>query len=359
MFIELTLLIMTSAIIAWLATRAVIHFAPRIGLVHQPNHRSSHVKVTPHGGGIGIIISTLFFTAWLLWRDESSHFSYYWIAVGLSLIVALIGLLDDIYHLSAKLRLFVQFAVSSALLITLYTIPANGLDPIAILPVWLSFILVLFAGTWWLNLFNFMDGIDGLAAIQTIFMLSGAAFLIATVSLDVSITTTVWVWMLCLSAATIGFLIHNWSPATIFMGDVGSLFLAFMILFLALLTISLKWMTYTSWVILGAVFISDTSITLLRRIIKGEAVTQAHNSHAYQILARRWGAHKKVSLLVLLINITWLLPCAYLALLFPQQSMYWVVLSYFPLLLGVGWLSQNKTSFDKEKCRATLSRDTR
>lgn len=321
------------AAIAWIVTQLAIQYAPFMGLVHLPNNRSSHTNVTPHGGGIGIVVSTTLFTLWLLWERDVDYLAY-WAAIGLALVVAIKGLVDDIRPLSASLRLVIQTAATGALLATLYTLPINGLEPLDGIPLWLSFGLVLFAGIWWLNLFNFMDGIDGIAASQAIFMLAGAAGLIALQHPDVT-QTTVWTWMICLAAATGGFLLHNWSPAKIFMGDTGSMFLAFMILFLALLTISLKWMNYASWAILGAVFISDASVTLFKRMLAGQKLSEAHRSHAYQRLARYWQSHAKASLLAAGINLFWLLPLTWLSLAYPLQSHFWLVLAYLPIAVGV------------------------
>ncbi|MCK5896479.1 MAG: hypothetical protein KAG20_06720 [Cocleimonas sp.] len=334
MLIEFSILFMVSVLIAWFATKMIIIYAPVLRLIQQPNHRSSHTKLIPHGGGLGIIVSTLCFTAWLFWRDNVSP-PQYWIAMSLSLAVAVMGLLDDIFQLSATSRLLMQFMISSALVVTLYTLPANGLEPLAGISLGLSFVVIVLAGTWWLNLFNFMDGIDGLAASQALFMLAGAAFIIAQLSLNAPTNATIWLWMVCFAAAILGFLWHNWSPARIFMGDVGSLFLAFILLFLALLTISLKWMNYSSWLILGGVFIVDASVTLLQRLLARQAITEAHNHHTYQLLAQQWQSHAKMSLFIFFINMGWLLPLAYLSVHTPSYALYCLVIAYTPLLFGV------------------------
>lgn len=327
---ELIVLMVVSASIAWVLTGLVIRFAPKLKLVHEPNDRSSHHQLIPHGGGISIVISTVCFTMWLIFRDEERHIAY-WASVGLSLIVAAKGLIDDIIHLSAILRLIIQTLVSSALILTLYTLPIDGLEPINVLPMWLSLMVVSFAVVWWLNLFNFMDGVDGLAGSQAVFMLGGAACLIFIVHPSAS-STTVWAWMVCLSAATFGFLLYNWSPAQIFLGDIGSLFLAFMIMFLALLTISLHWMNYASWIILAALFVVDATVTLLRRIVIGENWMTAHRSHAYQNLSRHWKSHRKVTLLFISVNSFWLFPLAYLSLIFPLESIWFAIMAYAPLI---------------------------
>ena len=344
---ELILLLFISALISWGITMLIVFYAPRLGLVQAPNYRSSHKKITPHGGGIAIVVSTVIFSVWLLWDDSDTYFIY-WSAIGLALVVALKGLIDDIFQLSAVLRLVIQFLVCIALLATLFILPSKSLDVITTFPMWLSLLLVLFAGVWWLNLFNFMDGIDGLAASEAVFMLAGAVFLITIIHDDNPLEKTILIWMLCLIASIAGFLLLNWFPAKIFMGDTGSLFLAFVILFLALFTVSLRWMTYASWAILGAVFICDASVTLFRRVIWGERVTEAHRSHAYQCLAIHWESHAKVTLWIMVFNLCWLLPLAWFTLAYPAQMYLWMTLGYFPIVIAV-WLigGENRTAISK------------
>lgn len=331
--LELTLSLLVPALIAWIITGLTIRYAPAMRLVHQPNDRSSHKRVTPHGGGIGIVISATLFTLWLIWQRDV-NIPVYSAAIFLAITVAAKGLLDDLFHLPPWIRLIIQFMACTALLAVLHTLPINGLEPISGLPSWLSFLLILIAGVWWLNLFNFMDGIDGLAASQAIFMLIGATTLIAIKNPDFT-QTTVWIWMICLAAAIIGFLPHNWSPAHIFMGDTGSMFLSFMILLLALLTISLEWMNYATWSILGAVFITDASVTLLKRALSSEKISEAHCKHTYQTLAKYYKSHAKVTLLITIINLLWLLPIAGLTLSYSEQSYLWLIIAYLPLLLTV------------------------
>jgi Fuc2NAc and GlcNAc transferase len=153
---------------------------------------------------------------------------------------------------------------------------------------------------------------------------------------------TLWLWMLYLVAATAGFLILNWSPAKLFMGDVGSTFLAFMLVFFALISVYLNWLNYAVWGILAALFISDASITLIRRILSKQAWTEAHRSHAYQHLAHRWQSHQKVTVFYLLINIVWLLPLAYLASQQAQHALIYLLIAYLPVILMIYKLNAGK-----------------
>lgn len=344
--IEIFVTLLIPAIAAWLVTKLTIHYAPFMGLVHEPNHRSSHTKITPHGGGIGIVVSSSLFTLWLLWKNDIDY-PPYWVAGGLALLIAVQSLIDDIRDLSAALRLVVQVSACAILLTTLNALPTPKLEMLDGFPAWISFGLILFAGVWWLNLFNFMDGIDGIAASQAIFMLAGAASLVAF-QLTVITDATVWMWMLGLAAATAGFLLINWSPAKIFMGDTGSMFLAFMILFFALITTSLHWTSYSTWLILGAVFITDATITLVKRMLTGQQLLEAHRSHAYQRLARQWQSHSKVSLLVTGINLFWVLPLAWLSLVYPSLNYAWLVLGYLPIGVGVWAIGAGESDTDSK-----------
>ena len=190
-----------------------------------------------------------------------------------------------------------------------------------------------------------MDGIDGLAATQAIFMLLAAGGLSLYQHPDIY-QNTLWLWMLYLVAAICGFLILNWSPATLFMGDVGSTFLAFMLIFFALISVYLNWLNYAVWIILAALFISDASVTLIRRILSRQAWTEAHRSHAYQHLTHQWRSHRHphqtVTLLYLLINLVWLLPLAYLASQQPQYQWNYVLLAYLPIVLMMYKLNAGK-----------------
>lgn len=308
MMTQFSIIFIISATLAWFITWLTIKNASSFGLVHLPNQRSSHHKITPHGGGVAIAITTLLMGFVLLLGNEASW--VYWSSLGIIALVATIGLIDDIYPLSAKLRLAIQM-LAVALLV--WTVFFSQVDlRLSMIGQWLIVLVWVLSGVWWLNLFNFMDGIDGIAASQGIFMLSAAMGLMSVLNADL-MSSSVWLWMLAFVAAMAGFLLHNWSPARIFMGDVGSNFVAIALLFLALLSIAKAWVSIESWLILAAIFISDASVTLIRRLLSGQNVLQAHRSHAYQRLSRQWQSHARVTLSVIAINVVWLLPLAYWA----------------------------------------------
>ena len=317
--------------LGWLITLLVCRYAATLKLVHQPNERSSHTTITPHGGGLGIIAGFFLISLWLMYQ-ENIYAPVYWSVMALCLLVALVGLIDDIIHLSAIIRLIVHASVSLLVYLGISTLPLPAIEDILGLPFWLTVLFIIFAGRWWINLFNFMDGIDGLAATQAIFMLLSAVFL-SFYFHPMVMETTVWLWMLCLAMATCGFLFHNWSPAKIFMGDVGSTFLAFMIFFFALITISLGWINYAAWAILAAIFVVDGSVTLFRRILARKNILEGHRSHLYQHLADYWGSHQKVTLVYLGVNLFWLFPLAGLSLIYRDESWWLLLIAYMPLCL--------------------------
>jgi Fuc2NAc and GlcNAc transferase len=327
------LLLALSFLASWRLTIWLLHRAERLSLVQVPTLRSSHVQPTPNGGGLGIVVASTVAGLWLAWGQSQALVA----PIALAVPLALVGLLDDIRHLSARVRLGVQVAVCTGLLIALETVPEITVGNVVLGGLALSG-LVLLVGVWWINLFNFMDGIDGIAGVQAVFMLLAGAALAAWGNPD-AVASPLWVLMLCVVAATVGFLLMNWPPAKIFMGDTGSTWLGFMIFALALLTIQSGWLSYAAWLVLGAVFVTDATVTLLTRMARGERWYEAHCHHAYQRLARRWqgernAGHRSVTLLVAAVNLLWLAPMAWACMLWPQWIPGLVILAYAPLVVG-------------------------
>jgi Fuc2NAc and GlcNAc transferase len=333
--LEIILIFITSILVTWI----FLKLTPSVGLVHQFNHRSSHEKLTPHGGGAGFVLVGSTAGFWLLQGE-----SLLLVILGLALFLAIVGFIDDIRPVAAKARFGAQVFSVCALLWHLDQLPALGpFQGLVLLG------LLMFAGLWWINLFNFMDGIDSIASMQAISMLSAAAGMTAYFNLGIE-DTYIFALMVIVVSTTTGFLILNWPPAKIFMGDVGSLWLGFIIFALALLTIQNEWLNYQAWLILGAVFISDATVTLLTRILRGERWYEAHRSHAYQKLSRqliehylgthdatvsRTKSHRAVSLGVLTINLLWLTPLAVTTLISPTWSWWVVLVAYLPILAFV------------------------
>ena len=288
------------------------------GLLDVPNARSSHVRATPRGGGLSIVIAVSAALLCLNWLGGVSG-DLLLALLGGGGAVALVGFLDDRHRMPAGIRLAVHVAAGCWALLCL-----GGLGPLAVGRHavdlgWPGQALALIAIVWALNLFNFMDGIDGIAASEAVFIVGGAA------GLSVLRGHSLPPIELLFCAACLGFLLWNWPPARIFMGDVGSGYLGYPIAVIALAATHGDATAVWIWLILGGVFFVDATLTLVRRALRRERLHEAHRSHAYQWLARRWGSHRRVTLGVLALNLLWLLPCAAIAALYPADAV-WVAL---------------------------------
>lgn len=319
-----------SAILTGLLRR----YALNSQLLDIPNARSSHSIPTPRGGGVSIVLVFLLGLPILLFIGVIS-LGVMWALIGAGAIAAIIGFLDDHGHIPARWRLLAHFMAATWGLYCL-----GGLPPLVIsLPLdysnalfnfdLLGQILALFYLVWLLNLYNFMDGIDGLASIEAITVCIGGA-LLYFLSAE---TAGQWVLPLFLAFTVAGFLLWNYPPAKIFMGDACSGFLG---LILGLLSIQATWINplyFWSWLILLGVFILDATFTLFRRFLQGDKVYEAHRSHAYQYASRYYNSHKVVSIAVGLINIFWLTPLALGVGLAKLNPLLGLIIGYLPLFL--------------------------
>lgn len=319
-------ILVLAALAAFLVTAQVRRNARRLGVIQAPNERSSHTVPTPSGGGVGIVFGGTIATAAAIAPSP-------W-PLGLGLLVAIaiavIGFVDDRRPLPARFRLIAQLvlvAIAIGVCVPLDALTARVGLP---LPAALVATVAVIAAVYWINLFNFMDGIDGIAGSQAIFMCFAAA-LLTFLNGSVAANAPPFWMLLGVAAATFGFLLLNWPPAKIFMGDAGSTYLGFMLVFLGLVTIAIGWVSLAQWAILAAAFASDATVTLARRLALRERVFEAHRRHAYQVLSRRWGSHRQVTLTFIAINVIWLLPLAWLA---GQLGWAWpaVIIAYLPLI---------------------------
>ncbi len=346
-------LLLASAITAglsWWGGHLLIRHAGKLGLLQHPNERSSHQQIVPHGGGLGLVLAFSFAVA-LLSITGALDWRFAHCVLTAGCLLATLGLWDDIAPLPATYRLLLQ---AGAIIFAL-SVPPN----IAALPAlhpWLVYGAAAFSMLWWLNLFNFMDGIDGLAASEALFICAAAVLLTA-----VSSTTPgngLAVTMLLLGAAVAGFTILNWPPARVFMGDVGSTFLGYVLAVFALDSVASGQLPLLVWLILGGVFWVDSTLTLLRRMAQGERWGSAHRSHAYQRYAvalgrhyqsrgqsatlSRANAHRTCTFAVMAIDILWLLPLAGLVIIAPSWQLAWLTLAWAPLV----WLATKSGAYE-------------
>ena len=313
-----------------LASAVLTALVRRLALAHGvldiPNERSSHSSATPRGGGMAIVVTTT--TAVLVLAVQGSVPRDVCVAlIGGGIAAAVVGFVDDRFAVPAGVRLAVHLSAAAWAVYWLGGLTAVRLgDHIAPLG-WVGGVLAVLGIAWVLNLFNFMDGIDGIAASEAVFVAGAGALLSAGGGAGVTDAAAVF------ACACGGFLIWNWPPAKIFLGDVGSGYLGYVIAVLALAATRADSAAVWVWLILGGVFFVDATVTLLRRLVRGERVYEAHRSHAYQWLARRWGSHSKVTCAVLMVNVLWLLPCAVFATRRPSLAAATVIFAFAPLVL--------------------------
>jgi len=290
-----------------LFTGAVWIFATRNKVVDVPNARSSHANPTPSMGGLGFVLVIIFGLLAAGYSGELSLTASFSLAIGGALI-AFVGLLDDWRGVPAKWRLLVQFACAGLVLAGVGEVSALQVGRWSVAsPLVLHVLAALFV-VWLTNLFNFMDGIDGIASIEAISVVSGIALIVACAGGDGPM-----VLYSVIVSAVAGFGLWNWPPARIFMGDTGSAFLGFLIGGLAVLGELGEGPSIWVWVVLLSVFIADATFTLCLRLATGQRAHEAHRSHAYQILSRRWRSHRAVTVSVLVVNVFVLFPLAWWA----------------------------------------------
>ncbi|WP_047226326.1 MraY family glycosyltransferase [Pseudomonas brassicacearum] len=308
-------------------TGGLRRYALARSLMDVPNARSSHSVPTPRGGGVAIVFGFLSVLPILAFLGGLS-WTFTWALVGAGAGIALLGFLDDHGHIAARWRLLGHFLGAIWALFWLGGLPALELFGFVLDLGWLGHVLAAIYLVWMLNLYNFMDGIDGIASVEAICACLGACLLYWLGGFENLILAP-----LVLAMAVAGFLYWNFPPARIFMGDAGSGFLG---IILGVLSLQAAWSSpklLWVWLILLGVFVVDATLTLLRRLLRGDKVYEAHRSHAYQFASRHYGRHLPVTLVVTAINLFWLLPLAACVVLWNMDGALALILAYVPLLV--------------------------
>lgn len=319
------------------ATPLVRTIAMRSGFMDRPSQRSSHTVPTPRGGGLSIVaMASLGF---LILGLRGALSTPLMLALLGGLLIAAIGFIDDWRSVSSAVRLTVHFAAAALALALLGGAPSIQAGGVLIHLGAGGAVLAAVAMVWTVNLFNFMDGIDGIAASEAIFILCAGSGL----ALRFGHAAGPAISGLLLAAASLGFLVWNWPPARIFMGDVGSGYLGYCIAVLALACGHENPVALLVWLTLGGVFFVDATVTLARRVIRGERVDQPHRTHAYQWTARSWASHGRVTATVTAINLVWLLPCAWLETAAPRYAAWLACLALAPLVGIALWAGAGRS----------------
>ena len=276
-----------------LLTWVVLNYLRRKAILDMPNHRSSHAVPTPRGGGLAVTPLLIILVAVVFAFTGVTAISH-WLMLAAAAGLGLLSWLDDKHDLSAAVRFALQFV---AVIIGVFALDQPVLG--GLVPVWLDHVLVVFAWVWFINLFNFMDGIDGISGVEAGSIGLGVFILALLVPLPQFIG--LGYIGLGILAIMIGFLIWNWHPAKLFLGDVGSVPLGF-ILGWVLLDVA----SNGAWavaLILPSYYLFDATFTLIKRALRREKIWQAHREHFYQIATQRGFSHARVSSMILISNL--------------------------------------------------------
>jgi Fuc2NAc and GlcNAc transferase len=282
------IIILSSFTLSLILTYFVKVFALKFNVIDIPNIRSSHANPTPRGGGLAIVI-TWFFSitmTFIFGKIESSL--YYAFLCGL--LLAIISMIDDIFDIKPVFRLFVQTLTAIMALYFLKGIDSFDFFGINNMKIMINLLAVV-GIVWFINLFNFLDGIDGYASIETIIM--------AVVMYFYSDNYI----FLFLVSATSGFLYWNWPKAKIFMGDIGSTQLGFILVVFGIYFHNTTDFSIIHWLLLSSLFWFDATLTLLRRIRNREKLSEAHKKHVYQRAVQSGYSHLQTIIFSVLLNL--------------------------------------------------------
>jgi Fuc2NAc and GlcNAc transferase len=276
-------------LLSFTGTFIIIKVAHRKNILDVPNLRSSHTEPTPRGGGLAIVLTWYLGLLGLRYLNLLEADLFYALISGS--VLAVIGLLDDLYSLKPWIRMLFQVLTVIA---GLYFLKGFNTIYLGSNEFTLHFIFTLIAligAVWFVNLFNFLDGIDGYASIEAIAVASGMYI----------VTNNPIFLILILSVS--GFLLWNWPKARIFMGDIGSTQLGYILVILGIYFNNNHELNIFGWMTLTSLFWIDATITLLRRWRNKEKLSEAHKKHAYQRIVQYGFSHQKTILFALFINI--------------------------------------------------------
>jgi Fuc2NAc and GlcNAc transferase len=276
-------------IISFTLTYLIKNYAIKKSLVAEVNERSSHTAPTPHGGGIAIALTWFVGLVYLYMYEMIAPNLFYALMIGA--VISAVSYADDLFELSPKVRLLVQAFVALVGLVALGGLEAIDFGVFTVENQLLTNVFAFFMIVWFINLYNFLDGIDGYAGSEAIFigivgflLFGGAHFLV-------------------LIFAVLGFLVWNWHKAKIFMGDVGSTLLGYNVAIFTVYYANVEASNLWVWIVLFGLFWFDATLTLYRRYKNGEKLSQAHRKHAYQRLTQAGWSHSKVAIYALGLNL--------------------------------------------------------
>lgn len=327
-------IVIGSVISAFCLTGVIRRYALRTTLVDRPVARSSHSRATPLGGGLAIVAVLFCGLLLLLWFSPSDWRILAALMVSL-VIMAGLGWIDDRHGLPMYTRLSVQILVGTAVVLGVGPIETLDIGGFEVRLYWLSVMFSVIWFVWLTNLYNFMDGIDGLAAVQAVIAGGTLGYWFSK-----SGSASLSLFSYAVMGATLGFLVWNWAPAKIFMGDAGSLALGAILAVLSVTGISQNEIPWGAFLILMGIFLADATVTLIRRILSRQRWWEAHRTHFYQRAVQAGWSHGHVSFAALLASIILAALGTLEMLRYPPREL-WIFAAAL-LLLGLAALIKRK-----------------
>lgn len=320
---------------ATLLTGMIRTYAMRHQVLDVPGTRSGHTRPVPLGGGLAIATTVLLGTLFahgLGWLPERVALALLFGGVA----IALLGWHDDRRPLPPRWRLVAQVVIAGFAVALLGGLPSLDLGFMRVTLGALGAVLATAAFVWLINLYNFMDGSDGLAGSQAVVAgLAGASLAFAHDAPGLAMVGVL------VGAASGGFLVWNWSPAKIFMGDGGSCFLGFVFAVLTFAGENSAGIPALLWMLPLALFVADATLTVIRRSVRGARLAEAHRDHAYQRLIDGGRcSHRAVAVSLIAMNVTVLWPATWLASRYPDRLLAVIAGVYVALALGWWWVQR-------------------
>ena len=322
MVISTVLVVLFTFLLSVIATHYYRRLAISKDIIANPNNRTLHDQPVPRGGGI--VFSTLFVLAVFLLGilHIISYEMLMVIGVG-GLIATLFGFIDDVFDIRASIKFIIQSILAWWVL---FWFNGGALTTLVWLPFHLSWFVSWFLLVWMINLFNFMDGVDGMAISGTVFV---AMALIVVLLMTGDFSSLVILFSLLVLSCS-GFLLYNWPPASIFMGDSGSVFLGYLFGALIIKTTMTGDISIWTWIVVFGYFFADTNLTILLRILLVKQWYHAHKSHGYQNLARILKSHAKITGAIQIYHYLYLFPLAVWSVLKPDWGPVAAIMAIMP-----------------------------
>ncbi len=333
MFVDITIggvsVLVSAFLLTIIGVQIYRRVAIRFDIIAKRNFRTLHKTDVPKGSGIvfSLVYISLVFMLWT--QDVVPDDLTQAICLG-GLAATIFGFVDDVVDVPAIIKLAVQISLCSFIVLSFGEAPLLlSKTQIPINTGVLGIIVSVGILTWLINLYNFMDGVDGMAASGTV-LICGT---ISAVLFFISGNTELGLIVALLASSCLGFLIFNWPPASIFMGDAGSVFIGYVFGVFIIYSMLNSEVSIWTWLTVFGYFGIDTTTTLVLRVIHVKKWYGAHRSHAYQNLARIWDSHRKILSVVICYHLLWVLPMTILSVSYAQYQEFICLLAIFPAII--------------------------